>query len=138
MLPLPALTPDVTNSLSDPSAPFATKHRTDVSDTHSLASHPVPPIRPDWLDSQLPIPPPCTVTDVLPVPGRLATSTLDDDGRSADTASVIDPARAPTVISTRNVPSSPLDCWQTTDVSDTHVLASHPDPPTRPVAVLPP
>jgi hypothetical protein len=68
---------------------------------------------------------------VLPVAARLPTSTPDTDPASYDTPSVIDALLDPTVMLTRTVPDTPPPTWHTTDVSDTHSLASHPLPPTR-------
>ena len=45
-------------------------HRTDVSDSHSVPSHPVCPSRAIAVYATSPSPAPCTVTDVDPVPAR--------------------------------------------------------------------
>jgi hypothetical protein len=55
-------------------------HLTDVSDTHSLASHPVKPTRPRTVYAAVAIPAPLSVTDVLPVLGWFDCFALDSDG----------------------------------------------------------
>ena len=47
-------------------------HLTDVSDSHSVPSHPVCPIRPTAVTPTSPSPAPCTVTDADPVPARFS------------------------------------------------------------------
>ena len=64
---LPADAPTVTAVLNVPDTPLVTRHATDVSDTHPLASHPVIPDRPPALYPAVPSPLPTTVTDTLPV-----------------------------------------------------------------------
>ena len=134
---LPVCPPAVTISRTDPPTPLPPMHLTDVSDTHSLPSHPVVPTLIVMLCIVLPSPPPITVTDVLPVAPLLLTSKLDTDPTSYDTPSLIDPANDPTVIPTRTVPDTPLAFWHATDVSDSHMLASHPDPPCRIPMLIP-
>ena len=82
----------------------------------------------------LPSPSPITVTDMLPVLARFSCTTLDKL-RSYDTASVTLPALPPAVTTIRCVPATPDADWHTTDVSDTHSLASHPVDELRPAAV---
>eukprot|EP00961_Rhodomonas_salina_P217602 2940601-Rhodomonas_salina.1 len=50
-----------------PDTPLAPMHATDVSDTHSLASHPDTPVLPLTVYPANPSPDPLTVTDTLPV-----------------------------------------------------------------------
>ena len=82
-------------------------HLTDVSDSHSVASHPVCPSRdrPEYDTS--PMLDPCTVTDVDPVPPRLPLRTTLTDPRSTDHVWLPLPERSPTVITTRRVPLAP-------------------------------
>ena len=107
MLPDPP--PTVSPIRTVPLAPGDPRHATDVSDAHSLASHPVTPIRPAPLYPSTPSPAPLTVTHALPVPARFVVTTLHIDPMSNDTPSVIDPAATPDVTPTRSVPDTPLD-----------------------------
>ena len=70
-VPLPARSPDVITTRRVPRVPRPAKHRTDVSDSHSVPSHPVAPDRTIDVYATSPRLPPCTVTDPDPVPGLL-------------------------------------------------------------------
>ena len=65
---LPPRSPTVITSRRVPRAPRVTLHLTDVSDSHSVASHPVCPSRARPVCVSSPIPAPCNVTDASPVP----------------------------------------------------------------------
>jgi len=67
-LPLPPCPPAVITARRVPWIPPPTRHRTDVSDSHSVPSHPVCPMRPSAVNATSPRPDPCTVTDADPVP----------------------------------------------------------------------
>ena len=70
-LALPNRSPAVITTRRVPRAPCPTMHRTDVSDSHSVPSHPVCPSRPIAVYATSPRLAPCTVTDADPVPARL-------------------------------------------------------------------
>ena len=79
------------------------RHRTDVSDSHSVPSHPVCPIRPSAENTTSPNPDPCTVTDADPVPAefdRRNTLTLP---QSNDIAPDVLPPLSPAVTTVRRV-----------------------------------
>ena len=103
-------------------------HRTDVSDSHSVPSHPVELYRACWLYHVTHSnPPPCTVTLVDPVPALLVFLAVLTTPLSIDimNISVPDPTRSPDVIDTRLVPRNDAWCRQRTDESDSHAVASH-------------
>ena len=64
---LPDRSPAVITTRRVPRAPCPTMHRTDVSDSHSVPSHPVCPSRPIAVYATSPRLAPCTVTDAEPV-----------------------------------------------------------------------
>ena len=108
--------------------PSCTAHRTDVSDFHSVPSHPVELYRACWLYHVTHSnPPPCTVTLVDPVPALLVFLAVLTTPLSIDimNISVPDPTRSPDVIDTRLVPRNDAWCRQRTDESDSHAVASH-------------
>ena len=67
----PLLEPKVTEMPRLPAPSLAALQRIDVSDSHSVDSHPVCPPRPIAVRAASPSPDPCTVTDVEPVPATL-------------------------------------------------------------------
>merc|ERR1712091_365320 len=67
---LPDRSPAVITTRRVPRVPRPAKHRTDVSDSHSVPSHPVAPDRTIDVYATSPRLPPCTVTDADPVPPR--------------------------------------------------------------------
>ena len=111
-------------------------HRTDVSDSHSVPSHPVCPPRPFTVSAASPSPDPCTVTDADPVPPVLLRVMMLIIPPSIDTAILIDPPRPPAVTTAMVMP---LALWppiiHRTDVSDSHSVPSHPVCPARPIDV---
>jgi hypothetical protein len=108
--------------------------RTDVSDTHSLASHALPPVRPETDAPATPILAPTTTTFDVPVAARFAMASPLACVKSADIASVPLPSRSPTVNAATFVPISPYPTPHRTDVSDSHPLLSHALLPVRPDA----
>ena len=104
---LPDLSPAVITTRRVPRAPCVTMHRTDVSDSHSVASHPVCPSRPLAVNEISPIFVPCTVTDPDPVPARFCRRITLSTAISTDHACVTLPDLSPAVITTRRVPRTP-------------------------------
>jgi hypothetical protein len=115
--------------------PCPTRHRTDVSDSHSVPSHPVCPMCPIAVSDTSPSPDPCTVTDADPVPARFCCRDTLTLPASNDIATELLPLRSPAVIATRRVPGTPCPTRHRTDVSDSHSVPSHPVCPIRPIAV---
>ena len=107
------------------------RHLTDVSDSHSVASHPVCTSRARPVYDTSPMLDPCTVTDADPVPARLLFRTMLSSASSDDQPCVLVLPRSPTVIVTRRVPRAPCVTRHLTDVSDSHSVASHPVCPSR-------
>ena len=64
---LPPRSPVVITTRRVPRPPCPTMHRTDVSDSHSVASHPVCPSLTTPVYATSPMLDPCTVTDAEPV-----------------------------------------------------------------------
>jgi hypothetical protein len=71
VVPLPDRLPAVITTRRVPRAPCPTRQRTDVSDSHSVPSHPVCPDRTIAVKPTSPMLAPCTVNDADPVPARL-------------------------------------------------------------------
>jgi hypothetical protein len=69
-LPLLVRSPAVIATRRVPRIPCPTRHRTDVSDSHSVPSQTVCPILPSAVNATSPRLDPCTVTDADPVPPR--------------------------------------------------------------------
>src|SRR6056300_729219 len=132
---LPDRCPAVTTARLDPCTPCPTMHRTDVSDTHSVASHPVCPSRALPVYAMMPMLAPCTVTDAEPVPARLLRRAMLSPAMSVDQPSDTLAPRSPAVITTRRVPRAPCPTMHLIDVSDSHSVASHPVCPSRALPV---
>jgi hypothetical protein len=133
---LPFCSPAViTPRWEPPNANRETLHLIDVSDAHSVASHPVCPSRslPVYVTS--PMLAPCTVSINDPVPARLIQRTRLMLARSKDHACVMLPPRIPAVIITPCVPRPPRAIRHLTDVSDAHSVTSHPVCPSRALSV---
>ena len=133
MLPLRVPAVNVKRRVSPDPCP--TRHRTDDSDSHSVPSHPVSPIRPIAVSDTSPSPAPCTVTDADPVPARLPRLIMLVPVMSNEYAPDMLPLPSPAVITTRRVPRAPCPTRHRTDVSDSHSVPSHPVCPIRPIAV---
>ena len=129
---LPPRSPAVMASLCDPDRPDPILHRTDVSDSHSLDSHPLPAFRAIDDHPASPIPAPATLRLADPVAARFIPRTELEPPPSADTALVVLPCRSPAVTLTALVPPSPDPTPHRTDVSDSHPLLSHTLLPVRP------
>ena len=84
-----------------PSAPCPTRHLTDVSEPHSVPSHPLCPSSTLSVSIFKPRPDPYTVTDVDPVPATLDTSRILTIPRSLEKTAVLVPSPWAAVISTR-------------------------------------
>ena len=122
----PDRSPAVITTRRVPPDPCPTMHLTDVSDSHSVPSHPVSPVRviPVYVTS--PRLAPCTVTDADPVPARLSRCSVLMLPTSTEYPSDMLPPRSPAVITTRRVPRPPCPTMHLTDVSDSHSVPSHP------------
>eukprot|EP00961_Rhodomonas_salina_P165959 2236131-Rhodomonas_salina.1 len=127
---VPPRSPVVTETLRVPPTVPATKHLTDVSDSHSVPSHTLRPTAENPENAVSPMLRPCTVTladPVLPtLTRRVALRPIESDDQLAVTL----PARSPTVIATRRVPRTPSTTRHLTDVSDSQAVPSHPVCPT--------
>jgi len=137
---LPDRSADVTTARLDPRTLCASLQLTDVSETQSVASHPVCPCRARNVYAILPMLASCTVTKINPVACRLTTCMTLKPGTSVDHACVTLPDRSTAVTTTCLDPCTPYLSLQLTDVSETQSVASHPVCPcrARPVyAILP-
>jgi hypothetical protein len=132
---LPPRAPAVITTRRDPPGPCPTRHRTDVSDSHTVPSHPVCPVRPRAVCATTPMLDPCTVIDADPAAARFTRRILLSLAVSRDQIWLTLPPRAPTVITTRRVPPDPCPTGHRTDVSDCHCVASHPVCPSLPLSV---
>ena len=97
-----------------------------------LQTH-APPTHPRRLPPHLTLPKlaPITLTLAAPVVASLPTLQLDPVPTSYELASVVDPLRSPTLITTIKLPSTPPATLHTTVVSDTHSVPSAPVLPIR-------
>ena len=111
-------------------------HLTDVSDSHSVPSHPVCPSLPMLVYDTSPRPAPCTVTDADPVPALFIRPIQLELWASADQPSDTDALRSPVVITTRRVLCTLRPTMHLTDVSDSHSVPSHPVCPDRTCIVI--
>ena len=118
-----------------PSRPI--RHRTDVSDSHSVPSHPVVPDRTIDVYPACPRLPPCNVTDPDPVPPRFDFFCPLSVPASNDIPMLPVPNLLSSVATTRRVPFAPLPTRHRTDVSDSHSVPSHPVSPDRTIDVYP-
>jgi len=121
-------------------APCVTRHLTDVSDSHSVVSHSLSPSRaPPVYATSLMIAP-CIVIDADAVPTWFCRRITLHDPKSNVHAFVTLPSHSPAIIITCCVPRSPCATRQLPNVSDSHLIASHPVCPSheRPVYVISP
>ena len=128
---VPDSTPDVIMIRRVPPTPALTLQTTQLSDTHTLASHDDAPTRPAVLPSKAPNLDPYTVTLADPVAARLDGRDTLTAGASYDAAKLTLPTRMIAVMDTRRLWPIPLLPLQSTELSDTHVLASHALTPRR-------
>ena len=116
--------------------PLPIMHVTDVSDLHSVPSHPVIPIRPDTLAVIRPKGPPCTVTHTDPVPIPLDPSEETKLEVSIEYADDVLPIWRPNVIVIRSVPPAPpCPASPLTDDADSHAVPLHAVCPALTIAV---
>jgi hypothetical protein len=101
-------------------------HLTDVSDSHSVDSHPVWSVRNVLVYVTRPMLDPCIVTDADPVPARFPRRVTLISPMSTDHTWDILKPRSPIVITTRRVPRAPCPTMHLIEVSDSHSVASHP------------
>ena len=107
VLTLPTLTPLVTCIRKLRITPCPPWHRTDVSDSHPVCSHPVLIIRTRPVYPASPTLEPCTVKLTDPVAARFLLIMLLNPLAAIDSPAVTLPARSPTVIAKRRVPIKP-------------------------------
>ena len=82
--------------------------RTDVPDSHTVASHPVSPADTHTVPPATPACAPCTVTHDEPVPGMLVRSCELRSGIDHDSRPVAELTRKTVVSSTCRLPAGPL------------------------------
>ena len=134
-LTLPPLIPPVRTTRLVPFAPCWIRHLTDVSESQLVLSHlECPPLAVTEY-APIPICAPCKVTDADPVPARFDPRIKLTVCRSVDHTWLALPASCPAVIMTRRVPFTPCPTLQLKDVSDSQLVDSQPDSPSRTLAV---
>ena len=104
---LPRRLPAVITTRRVPRVPRPAKQRNDVSDSHSVPSHPVCPARTIAVIPTSPTPAPCTVTDPDPVPALFLPPITLILPVSTEYPSDMLPDRSPIVITPRRVPLVP-------------------------------
>eukprot|EP00277_Geminigera_cryophila_P005018 CAMPEP_0179429170 /NCGR_PEP_ID=MMETSP0799-20121207/14629_1 /TAXON_ID=46947 /ORGANISM="Geminigera cryophila, Strain CCMP2564" /LENGTH=242 /DNA_ID=CAMNT_0021204971 /DNA_START=507 /DNA_END=1231 /DNA_ORIENTATION=- len=119
----------------DPPPPWASMHRTDVSDSHSVPSHPVCPARAPAVMTTSPRPAPCTVTKDDPV--AAAVKVMDHAHRDSIYRHFDAPSPSTLVSRQDDAPSasSSIPIMHRTEVSDSHSVPSQPVCAPRPMAV---
>ena len=132
---LPSLSPAVITTRRVLRAPCPTRHRTDVSDSHPVPSHPVCPDRTIAVKAASPRLDPCTVTGADPVPALFPRRITLTEPTSTDHPSLMLPYRSPADNTIRLVPRAPCPALHRTDVSDSHSVPSHPVCPDRTIGV---
>jgi hypothetical protein len=114
------------------------RHRTDVSDSHPVSSHPVSPVRPIAVSAACPSPDPCTVTHADPVPPPFARTMLVSVLTSYETCCDIMLPLAAIVMEANSVlPALIRVSLHASDVYDSHSLASHAVTPSPALGVHP-
>ena len=106
-------------------------HTTHDSDTHAVASAPVPPRRPLALYLLVPNPIPLTDTLLPPVVPWFAAPIPDKPPPSYEPAPDTDPTSTPDDTTSRRLPSIPIPTFPTRLVSDNHTVAEAPVMCTR-------
>jgi hypothetical protein len=104
---LPVRSDSVMPILRLPLTPWPRAHRIDVSDSHSVASHPVCPVRASPVYATSPRLAPCTVTDADPDPARFTDRVRLTTEIPIEKPDVTLDDRSPAVITTRRVPRVP-------------------------------
>ena len=135
---LPTRIPEVMTTRLDLESELTVRHLTDVTDSHSVPSHPVCPDRTIAVICCVanPMLPPKTTIDADPVLTILGRPEELRDPPINEYASDMLPNRSPPVIVTRRVPPDELPMRHRTDVSDSHSVPSHPVCPDRTIAVI--
>jgi hypothetical protein len=129
-LKLPARTPAVTTTTWLCLTPLGPLQSTELSDTHTEASHPLEPTRPAILMKAFPKLAPLTLSVIDPVLATLLLNTLDTM-LSYEKASVTDAGRPPVVTTIVLLPETPSEALQVTKLSDAQFVASQPLTPAR-------
>ena len=129
----PACSPTVTATRPlTPAALWGAMPRTDVPDSHTVASHPVSPTDTHAVPPDSPASAPCTASHADPVPGMLVRSTELRSGPDPDRRHVTELTLRAVVSSTCRLPTVPL--WRarhTVDESEAQVVDSHVSSPVR-------
>jgi hypothetical protein len=118
--------------LTLPDTPCPALHRVDVSDAHTVPSHPDGPTRIHPLYPAAPTLAPCIVTRADPVAPPFVCLNELTETAATEKPRVKLPPRPPTVTSPRQLPICPPPPRHTTELSDTHTVPSHAVPPPRP------
>ncbi len=121
---LPTRPPTVIITRELPFAMTPTRHLTELSDPHTVTSHPLTPVDPPAVPPAAPNPAPCTVTLIDPVPATFRLPITLNLPESALYTSVRLPTEPPTVTIARLVLPPPCPTRQRTPVSDSHVVIS--------------
>ena len=129
---LPALSPIDTDTRAEAAAPFPARHKVAVSDAQVVPSLAVEKARACKDQEPKPICAPYTVTLDDADATLLPAVATDKVGADTDTDSDIEPARSPTDKVTLLLLALSLGRRHVRQLSDTHALASHAVPPTRP------
>jgi hypothetical protein len=127
--------PAVITTRRVPRAPCPVLHRTDVSDSHSVPSHPVSPDNNIAVYHTSPRLDPCTDTETDPVPAPFPRCTTLTKPRSTDHPSLMLTSRSPADNTIRRVPRDQCPTRHRTDVSDSHSVPLHLVCPDRSIAV---
>eukprot|EP00961_Rhodomonas_salina_P102749 1381744-Rhodomonas_salina.1 len=134
---VPCWEPTVTPTRRVSLALAVAAHRTDVSASHSVASHPVPPpTLACCVKLNRPIMPPWIVIETEPVPGAF-DRVIALKAASWDTTSDRVPAAIPAVTTARRLLETPPATLHDKEVSDIQLVVSHAESPSRTSALYP-
>ena len=137
LVTLPTRCPTLIDSLPLPDTPDPVRPAVDVSDIHAVRSQLVNPALATCVYPANPRPPPTTVTRADPVQTPFPRSSTLKALASVLYALVKLPTRRPTLSTTRRLPITRDPVELSTAVSDTHVVLSQADPPTRALTLYP-
>ena len=128
---VPVIDPAVTTARTLPPSPDDALHDTELSDTHPVPSHLVPPAPAPTLYPAAPRSLPLTVTLPCPVVPTFTSPTPDTVPASYDPSPVIVLDKSPAVTYVVTLPPTPDPARHTTTLSDSHNVPAHRESPNR-------
>jgi hypothetical protein len=131
-LTVPTPSPLVRLTRRLPSTPPPVRHRTELSDNHSVPSALVRPALPPPLYRAVPKLAPLSVRLTDPLVPPFASVTPDTEASSNESPLLTLPTTPPPVTDKTKLPFTPANALHNKELSDTHSVASAPVQPPRP------